>query len=363
MAAVARYPDRPGCDCGCAGAVGTWAMPRLVSYSLACDERRRARARLSVRAQRLVVAGIEHAHPGRALLAWAARARDRRALQPVRRHGVLPGPVPRPPRRAVAAQRRCDGAVPRASQEPQLRRAGRRRRSDRCCAVISTRSSSPMSRSCSIATPVRTLSLAKRCTAVAASTEPTARSSTSRCSSSLADHLGRAVVPPFNLGVVLYNHGVVARLAGIMATFVDDAWRLMTGLTIRGFPNSDVAGDASFPWMADVTTARIGRRPATSAPVPFEQRLDRRGGRVVARPRLDPRPDASRLRCVRRRAERRGARHAARPSPVGAVSLLLAQPHACRRVAPAAVLARGTGSPSSHPSPSRRQQPSAALER
>jgi hypothetical protein len=69
----------------------------------------------------------------------------------------------------------------------------------------------------------------------------------------LAGHLGRTVVPPFNLGVVLYNHGVVARLAGIMATFLDDAWRLMTGLTIREFPNSDVAGNASFPWMADVT--------------------------------------------------------------------------------------------------------------
>jgi hypothetical protein len=69
----------------------------------------------------------------------------------------------------------------------------------------------------------------------------------------LAGHLGRTVMPPFNLGVVLYNHGVVARLAAIMATFLDDAWRLMTGLTIREFPNSDVAGDASFPWMADVT--------------------------------------------------------------------------------------------------------------
>lgn len=69
----------------------------------------------------------------------------------------------------------------------------------------------------------------------------------------LASYLGRTVVPPFNLGVVLYNHGVGARLAGIMATFLDDAWRLVTGLTIHEFPNSDAAGDASFPWMADVT--------------------------------------------------------------------------------------------------------------
>ncbi|OUL99792.1 hypothetical protein A8M77_24595 [Variovorax sp. JS1663] len=69
----------------------------------------------------------------------------------------------------------------------------------------------------------------------------------------LAHHLGRAVVAPINLGVVLYSHGVVARLADIMKTFVDDAWRLMNGLTVREFPNSAVAGsDTSFPWMADV---------------------------------------------------------------------------------------------------------------
>src|SRR5918995_6755422 len=41
MVAVTRYPDVPVYDCGCAGAVGMKAMPRLVSYSLACDERRR----------------------------------------------------------------------------------------------------------------------------------------------------------------------------------------------------------------------------------------------------------------------------------------------------------------------------------
>ena len=51
---------------------------------------------------------------------------------------------------------------------------------------------------------------------------------------------------------MLYNNGVVARLTGVMATFVDDAWRLMSGLTVCGFPNSDAAGSASFPWMADV---------------------------------------------------------------------------------------------------------------
>jgi hypothetical protein len=68
----------------------------------------------------------------------------------------------------------------------------------------------------------------------------------------LAHHVGRAVVPPINLGVVLYNHGVVGRLTAIMSTLVDDAWRLLTGLTVREFPNSHVAGGATFPWMDDV---------------------------------------------------------------------------------------------------------------
>lgn len=75
----------------------------------------------------------------------------------------------------------------------------------------------------------------------------------------VADRLGRAFVRPINLGVVLYNHGVVAQLAAIASTFLDDAWRLMTGLTIRGFPNVDAAGNDSFPWIAEV------RRRATEA--------------------------------------------------------------------------------------------------
>ena len=100
----------------------------------------------------------------------------------------------------------------------------------RCCAVISTRSSSPMSRS-----------LFERYAGpdVVAREEVYSGRSIHGADCAfidepllerLAGHLGRAVVPPFNLGVVLYNHGVVARLAGIMATFLDDAWRLMTRL-------------------------------------------------------------------------------------------------------------------------------------
>ena len=68
----------------------------------------------------------------------------------------------------------------------------------------------------------------------------------------LAHHVGRTVFPPINLGVVLYNHGVAGRLTSIMPTFLDDAWRLLTGLTVREFPNSHVADAATFPWMDDV---------------------------------------------------------------------------------------------------------------
>lgn len=68
----------------------------------------------------------------------------------------------------------------------------------------------------------------------------------------IAQHLGRSPVAPMNLGVVLYNRGLVARLSDVMATFVDDAWRLMTGLTLHQYPNVREAGNETFPWMADV---------------------------------------------------------------------------------------------------------------
>lgn len=84
----------------------------------------------------------------------------------------------------------------------------------------------------------------------------------------LAAHLGRAVVPPMNLGVVLYNHGIAAKLAAIMPSFLDDAWRLMTGLTMPGFPNVGVAGFASFPWIADVHRQATDADRQRSLPFP-----------------------------------------------------------------------------------------------
>src|SRR5262245_49445572 len=41
MAAVGRYSGRSNGGCGCAGSVSSPAIPRLVTYSLVCDEQRR----------------------------------------------------------------------------------------------------------------------------------------------------------------------------------------------------------------------------------------------------------------------------------------------------------------------------------
>jgi len=48
---------------------------------------------------------------------------------------------------------------------------------------------------------------------------------------------GAAAIPPFNLGVVLFNHGVWRALAGIEPRFVDYAWRLKTG--VLPFPSTN----------------------------------------------------------------------------------------------------------------------------
>jgi hypothetical protein len=84
----------------------------------------------------------------------------------------------------------------------------------------------------------------------------------------IAAHLGRAVVPPINLGVVLYNHGIVAQLAAVMPTFLDDAWRLMTGLAIHGSPNVGAAGNNPFPWIADVARLADGADRQRAVPFP-----------------------------------------------------------------------------------------------
>ncbi len=83
----------------------------------------------------------------------------------------------------------------------------------------------------------------------------------------IAAHLGRRATPPFNLGVVLYNNGVVARLAAIMPTFVDDVWRLITGVAFDDSRAEPAWVEHSSPWLA--ATRAIARRDDVERALPF----------------------------------------------------------------------------------------------
>lgn len=251
MAAVARYPNLPGCDCGCTGAVGATAMPRLVSYSLTCDERRRdehaCQLELSLSSLRASNASIPVALFVHGPLAPEIAELCRRFGVMVRYQGLYGD-------RLAALSPRSGDAMTRY---PVLHKnlnfaelAAADARQVLCCdldtifftdvEVVFARYAGPHVVAREEVYSGRSIHGADR----AFIDEPLL--------DRLASHLGRAAVPPFNLGVVLYNHGIVTQLAGIMATFLDDAWRLMTGLTIREFPNSNSAGGAAFPWLADV---------------------------------------------------------------------------------------------------------------
>ena len=179
----------------------------------------------------------------------------------------------------------------------------------------------------------------------------------------LAHHLGRAVVPPINLGVVLYNHGVVGRLAAIMSTFVDDAWRPDDRPDVREFPNSDVAGNATFPWMADV------RRHASDADrqraLPFPSNNGWIVDEVAWWLALGSIPGLTRADFAARDVAQNGEvlGDAARPSPVGAVPLLLAQPRRVSSSGCTPALRTRPGLPRSRPFTAVRRMPSTVLER
>lgn len=49
----------------------------------------------------------------------------------------------------------------------------------------------------------------------------------------LAASLGVRTVPPFNIGVLLFNHGIWDTLAALDRTFVDYAWRLLLSLALH----------------------------------------------------------------------------------------------------------------------------------
>jgi hypothetical protein len=71
----------------------------------------------------------------------------------------------------------------------------------------------------------------------------------------IAARLGRSAVAPFNLGFVLYNHGVVEQLVHTMGLFIDDVWRLLTGIACRNHRTADADAMTSFPWMEAVAAA------------------------------------------------------------------------------------------------------------
>ena len=258
MATAGRHEDRSVADCRCEGAVGPWAMARLVSYSLAGYEPRRDEHAYqfelsvsSLRASnpRIPVVLFSHGplapdiavlcHRFGVMVAEQGTYRDRlAALSPRGLDAMALYPV---------LHKNLNFAELAAAGVGQVL----------CCDLDTI-----------FFTDVEVLFDRYAGPDVVAREEVYSGRSIHGVDHAfideplltrLADHLGRAVVPPFNLGVVLYNNGVVGRLAGIMATFLDDVWRLMSGLAVSGFPNSDVAGGASFPWMAAV------RRYATDA--------------------------------------------------------------------------------------------------
>jgi len=253
MAVVARYPDRPGCDCGCAGAVGTCAMPRLVAYSLACDEHRRDE---HARQFELSVSSLRASNARIPVVLFPHGPLAPEIAELCSRYGVMVSyQGPYRDRLAALSPRSGDAmarypVLHKSLNFTELAAAGARQ--VLCCdldtifftdvELVFERYSGPDVIAREEVYSSRSIHGADR----AFIDEPLL--------ARLAAHLGRAVVAPINLGVVLYNHGLVARLAAIMPTFLDDAWRLMTGLTIRGFPNVEAAGNPSFPWMTDVAS-------------------------------------------------------------------------------------------------------------
>lgn len=60
---------------------------------------------------------------------------------------------------------------------------------------------------------------------------------------------GAAVIPPFNLGVVLFNHGIWRALAPLDALIVDYAWRFAAGALPYPSTNSWILDEVAL-WMA-----------------------------------------------------------------------------------------------------------------
>jgi hypothetical protein len=83
-----------------------------------------------------------------------------------------------------------------------------------------------------------------------------------------ASTLGVHALPPFNLGVLLLNHGVWSALAELLPAMMDYVWRLLLGIAIepRERPAPDDAGLAA--WVRQQQDA-LPAWAAASPPLPF----------------------------------------------------------------------------------------------
>ena len=251
MAVDARYQDASDCDCGCRSAVGGLPMHRLVAYSLACDERRRDE---HARQFELSVASLRESNARIPIVLFSHGLLAPEIADICNRCGVMVCYQGLYRDRLAALSPRSGDAMARypvlhkSLNFAELAAAGAQQ--VLCCDLdtifftdverVFERYAGPDVVAREEVYSSRSMHGVDR----AFIDEPLL--------ARLAAHLGRAMVAPINLGVVLYNHGIVAQLAAIMPTFLDDAWRLMTGLTVSGFPNVETAGTSSFPWMADV---------------------------------------------------------------------------------------------------------------
>jgi hypothetical protein len=68
---------------------------------------------------------------------------------------------------------------------------------------------------------------------------------------SIARACGIAVPPPFNLGVVLMNHGLAARLAALQPAIVRYAWRFLVWMALNPLPH-DASAYGEGAWIAQL---------------------------------------------------------------------------------------------------------------
>lgn len=86
----------------------------------------------------------------------------------------------------------------------------------------------------------------------------------------LTSSLGISALPPFNLGVVLFNHGIWSALADLEPALITYAWRLLLGLAT----NPRDRRDASYGEIAPCSAMRqqpqaVAAWAAASPPLPF----------------------------------------------------------------------------------------------